>query len=222
VKKRAQPDNDTHPKEENVEAHEQETAPLLEKDLEESDIPEEVNAVEGEAEEEVEDITNSIITQLISEEELQQLQEELEEARKLADENLDGWQRARAEFANYKKRIERERSEERARITGEIILQYLSAMDDFERALKERPGDPEFASWAEGIELIYRKMKCILEAEGVELIPAEGEIFDPNFHEAISHEESDDHKEGEIIEVVQKGYKIGDRVLRPAVVRVAK
>ncbi|OGO20211.1 MAG: nucleotide exchange factor GrpE [Chloroflexi bacterium RBG_16_48_8] len=187
-------------------------------DLEPEGIPSEENAVEDE----VLDITDSILPQLISEEELDQLQEELEEARKLADENLDGWQRARAEFANYKKRIEREREEERARITGDIVIQYLGVIDDLERALKERPEDHEMASWAEGIDLIYRKMRSILETEGVEVIPAEGEIFDPNYHEAISQEESDDHHEGEILDVIRQGYKIGDRVLRPALVRVAK
>ena len=222
MKKRSRPENNGHSESTNEEAHDMETAPLLEVELEEQDNAEVSDAVEDQMADEVEDITDSIITQLITEEELQNLQNELEEMRKLADENLDGWQRARAEFVNYKKRIERERAEERARITGEIILQFLSAIDDFERALKEIPENPEIASWAEGIDLIYRKLKSILDAEGVELIPAEGEIFDPNFHEAISQEESDDHEEGEILEVIQQGYKIGDRILRPALVRVAK
>jgi len=155
-------------------------------------------------------------------EEISQLGEELEEARRQADENLDGWQRARAEFSNYKKRIEREKREERARITGEIAWKYLGVLDDIDRALKDRPENYEADSWAEGIDLIYRKMRSILESEGVELISAEGELFDPNFHEAISQEETDAHDEGEIIEVIQQGYKIGDQVLRPALVRVAK
>jgi molecular chaperone GrpE len=222
VKKRTHPENNSRSENDSKDAHETETAPLPEKEVEQQINNDSADIDMDEIDDEVEDITDSIISQLITEDELDQLKKELEEARKQADENLDGWQRARAEFANYKKRIERERAEDRNRITGEIILQYLGAMDDFERALKDRPEDPEMASWAEGIDLIYRKMKGILESEGVEPIPAEGGNFDPNFHEAISHEESNDHDEGEILEVVQQGYMIGDRVLRPAVVRVAK
>lgn len=214
AKKKATPENEVQPENEIRDELEQETAPPEVEDL----------GVENnvDLEDEVEDITNSIITRLISEDELAQLSEELEGARKLAQENLDGWQRARAEFANYKRRIEREREEERARITGEIMIHYLGVIDDFERALRERPEDLDNTSWVEGIDLIYRKMKAILEADGVELIPAEGEKFDPNVHEAISQEESDDHDEGEILDVIQQGYKIGERVLRPALVRIAK
>jgi molecular chaperone GrpE len=222
VKKRAQPEDNGQSESKDENAHDMETAPLLEMEFQESENSEVSEAVDDQIVDEVEDITDSIITQIISEEELKKLQNELEEMRKLADENLDGWQRARAEFANYRKRIERERADERAYITGEIILRFLNALDDLERALKEIPEDPEIASWAKGIDLIYRKLKAILDTEGVEVIPAEGEIFDPNFHEAISQEESEDHKEGEILEVIQQGYKIGDRVLRPALVRIAK
>jgi len=82
--------------------------------------------------------------------------------------------------------------------------------------------DGETGAWAEGIDMIYRKLKGILEAEGVEEISAEGEAFDPNFHQAITFEESDDHNEGEILGVVQPGYQIGNRIIRPAQVRVAK
>jgi molecular chaperone GrpE len=95
-------------------------------------------------------------------------------------------------------------------------------MDDLERALKDRPSDGEAASWSEGIELIHRKLSALVIAEGVEEILAEGTSFDPVLHEALSHEESDDHGEGQVIEVVQRGYRMGDRVLRPALVRVAK
>jgi molecular chaperone GrpE len=222
VKNRADPENNGQPDRKNKEIPDEEKSPLLEAEHEDQNQGAVSDLDRDELADEVEDITNSIITQLISEEDLQNLKEELAEARKEADENLDGWQRALAEFSNYKKRIERERAEERERIAGEIILRFLNAMDDFERALKDRPENKEITSWAEGIDLIHRKMKGILDAEGVELIPAKGEIFDPNFHEAISQEEADDHKEGEILEVIQQGYKIGDRVIRPALVRVAK
>jgi len=159
---------------------------------------------------------------LSPDDELSTLQSELEDIRLKAEEYLDGWQRARAEFSNYKKRIQKEREETRTFITAEILAKYLDVIDDFQRALDDRPSDGETGAWAEGIDMIYRKLKGILEAEGVEEISAEGEAFDPNFHQAITFEESDDHNEGEILGVVQPGYQIGNRIIRPAQVRVAK
>ena len=146
----------------------------------------------------------------------------LDQAKAQAQEYLEGWQRARAEFANYKKRVTRDQEEARIRIAADTLTKYLGVIDDLERALKERPEDGDAAAWAEGIELIYRKMYGVLETEGVEVIDADGEHFDPTLHEAISHDDSEDHEEGEVIEVVQPGYRLGDRVLRPAMVRVAK
>lgn len=154
--------------------------------------------------------------------EIEELMKELEEVRSKADEYLDGWQRARAEFANYKKRIEREREQIHQEASGMVIRRFLDVLDDLERALKNRPQEGEGAEWAAGIELIYRKLLSTLEAEGVTPMEAEGEDFDPNLHEAISQEPSKDHESGEIIEVVQNGYLLGDRVLRPARVRVAR
>ncbi len=148
--------------------------------------------------------------------------EELSAARAEAQEYLDGWQRARAEFANYKKRVERENRESYKRVAGDILSRYLSVIDDLELALKERPQEGDAGAWAKGIELIYQKLLGLLEAEGVERIQAEGETFDPMLHEALSHEESSDHQDGQIIEVIRQGYRMGERVLRPALVRVAK
>lgn len=139
-----------------------------------------------------------------------------------AAEYLEGWQRARAEFSNYKKRVDRELQDAYTRATGDVITRYLTILDDLERALKDAPEGGEAARWAEGIDLIYRKLKAMIEAEGVEAIQAAGQPFDPNLHEAISHEESDELQEGYVIDVVQQGYRMGERVLRPAMVRVAK
>jgi molecular chaperone GrpE len=148
--------------------------------------------------------------------------DELDALRKEAEEYLDGWQRARAEFANYKRRTERDMAQIRQHVKGDVLVQILPILDDLERALRDRPVEGESASWASGIELIYRKLLAVVESEGVEEIEAQGDSFDPNYHEALSHEESDQHQEGEIIDVLQKGYRMGDRVLRPALVRVAK
>jgi molecular chaperone GrpE len=150
------------------------------------------------------------------------LLQELEETRAKADEYLDGWQRARAEFTNYKKRVEREQAQIYQTVTGNIIKQYIEITDDFERALIDKSQGSDGAEWANGVELIYRKLLAILQNEGVVRMDAQGQVFDPNLHEAITSEESDTYESGEIIEVLQPGYMIGNRVLRPAMVRVSK
>jgi molecular chaperone GrpE len=150
------------------------------------------------------------------------LQTEVTELRAKADEYLDGWQRARADFANYKKRIERDQEESRGRAAAALLAKILPVEDDLRRAVRERPEAEGYPHWADGIELIQRKLAALLEAEGVELIPADGVAFDPALHEAVTYEPSNDHKEGEIIEVIQQGYRLGERVLRPARVRVAR
>ncbi len=158
----------------------------------------------------------------ISMDEYSAMQAEKEKAEKECRDYLDGWQRERAEFQNYRRRVERDQAQDKLNITGQVIKKYLVILDDLERALKSRPTQGEGAAWSEGVELIYRKLQTILENEGVERIPAETQVFDPTIHEALTHEDSPDHESGQVIEVVQQGYKIGDRVLRPALVRVAK
>ena len=157
----------------------------------------------------------------LSEEEVA-LRNELEEWQAKANEYLDGWQRSRAEFANYKKRVDRDQAQVYQNATGSVIRRFLDIMDDLELALKNRPQENDEAAWADGVELVYRKFSAILEAEGVTPMQAEGQFFDPNLHEAVTHEENPDYESGQIIEVLKQGYLIGDRVLRPAMVRVAK
>lgn len=153
---------------------------------------------------------------------VESLQQELEQAQEKAAEYLEGWQRARAEFLNYKKRIERDQAQTYQNAVGSVVKRYLPVVDDLERALNNKPQDAEGAAWAIGIELIYRKLATALEADGVTTMDAQGKSFDPTYHEAISMEPSEQRESGEIIEVVQKGYVLGDRVLRPAIVRVAQ
>ena len=138
-----------------------------------------------------------------------------------AEEYLDGWQRARAEFANYKKRVLRENIDIRQMARGEVIKLYLDIADDLGRALQEKPETGEEGSWADGIEIIFQKLRTRLEAEGITPMNPLGEEFNPNIHEALMKEESDDYESGQIIEVMQEGYWIGEKVLRPALVRVA-
>lgn len=151
--------------------------------------------------------------------ERESLKAQLAEAESKASEYKDGWARSQAEFQNYKKRIERDNALTYASMKGDIIKKILPALDDLERALQNRPADD---AWANGIELIARKLQNTLESEGVKKIEAKGAAFDPNFHEAITHEPSDEVESEHIIEVVQNGYILGERVIRPALVRVAQ
>jgi molecular chaperone GrpE len=184
-------------------------------------------AVAEEVEMDAEDKPVEILDQEVEildpeEDEQQSMEEQLSELQKNAHEYLDSWQRERADFANYKKRIEREQKQLTQVITGNVIKKYLEVLDDMTLAMKSHTSQENDQTWAEGFELIHRKLKRILEAEGIQLIPAENMEFDPNVHEALTNEESPDHESGQIIEVIQHGYTLGDRVLRPARVRVAR
>lgn len=154
--------------------------------------------------------------------ELTALRQELEEQKAKAAEYLDGWQRARAEFANYKKRIEKEQEDMVRSANGALITKLLPVMDDFERASQTLPLEMMGMTWLEGIALVQRKLQVLLEQEEVTVIETEDQMFDPTLHQAVTHEESEEHEEGQIIGEVQKGYKMGDKVIRPSLVRVAK
>jgi molecular chaperone GrpE len=147
------------------------------------------------------------------------LQQQLTEAQAQTAEYKDGWQRALADFQNYKRRTDAERDSTYQNAVGNIIKRYLPVLDDMERAMAARPAD---LAWGDGIELIYRKLQTILENEGLKRIDAEGQPFDPNFHEAISQEPANGVESGYVIGVVQNGYMLGERVIRPALVRVAQ
>lgn len=150
---------------------------------------------------------------------IETLQSLLVESEAKTAEYKDGLARERAEFQNYKKRIARDNESAYAGMKGDIIKKVLPALDDLERALQNRLADD---AWANGIELIARKLQNILESEGVKRIEAQGVVFDPTFHEAISHEPNDEVESGHVIAVVQNGYMLGERVIRPALVRVAQ
>ncbi|MBE0689390.1 MAG: nucleotide exchange factor GrpE [Anaerolineae bacterium] len=149
------------------------------------------------------------------------LQEQLTEAQQKAGEYLDGWQRARAEFANYKKRIERELSENHQMSVGTAFKSLLPIIDDFDRALTSVPDDIKDSPWVNGISMVQRKLDKVLEENGVIAFDPVGEMFDPNRHEAIGTDPETDAPSGQVTVTMQRGYLIGDRVLRPALVRVA-
>jgi molecular chaperone GrpE len=138
------------------------------------------------------------------------------------DDYSEGWKRERADFTNYRSRILRDQDVTKQDITAQVVKKYLDVNDDIELALKNAPKNGELTNWVEGIQLIAQKLQNILESEGVQRIPAENEIFNPNRHEAIATEDNPQFESGRIIEIIQQGYTIGDRVIRPARVKIAK
>ena len=149
------------------------------------------------------------------------LEAQLTQAEAQAAEYLDGWQRTRAELENYRKRMDRERKEQKTAFKGDIIVDLLPALDDFDLALENLPEDLSKHEWVSGIILIHRKLHGQLEAMGLSEIEATGQMFDPELHEAVTHEKSEAHQSNEIIGVMRKGYRLGDKVIRAAMVRVA-
>ena len=128
--------------------------------------------------------------------------------------------RRQADFENYRKRIERERLEEAQRVVARLIEGLLPVLDAFERALAAHD-DPAYEDYRKGFELIYRQLRDALERQGLNRIEAEGKTFDPHLHHAVERVESEDYEDGEVLEVLQPGYRLRDKVLRPATVRVA-
>ena len=153
--------------------------------------------------------------------EVEALQRQLEEAEAKAAENLDGWQRARAEFANARKRLERERVEAYSRAAVDFVQKLLPVVDDFARALESAPPEVADNQWFEGLDLVNRKILYVLESMNVQPIEALGQPFDPNFHEALALKEADGVESGLVIEELQTGYRIGEKVIRPSLVNVS-
>ena len=129
--------------------------------------------------------------------------------------------RTAAEFDNYRKRVERERREQADAAVADALEELLPIIDNLELALGSPAGDdPEV--YRKGVELIHRQMAELVRRRGVKPIVTVGADFDPRFHQAVVHEVSPDHREGEVMEELRRGYMLGDRLLRPAFVKVAK
>ena len=157
-------------------------------------------------------------------EEAPDLDEQLTEAQAQAAEYLDGWQRARAELANFKRRTEAQRTEMILSANSNLLTKLLPVLDDLQLALDNSPQEDSgsWDEWRDGVALVAHKFAVVLEEVGVVPIETEGEFFDPNVHEAISHEANPDFESGQVIAQVRQGYKLGSRVLRAAMVRVAQ
>ena len=150
------------------------------------------------------------------------LEEQLAQAQQKADSYLKSWQREAADFRNYKRRVDQERDDFVKYSNLELVRRLVPLVDDFERAFETLPLELAQLTWCEGILLIYRKMQAILEQAGLTEIEAMEQTFDPLVHEAVLHEEAEGGESGKVAAVLQKGYRFRDRILRPAMVKVAK
>lgn len=150
-------------------------------------------------------------------EDIEALKQAFIEEKKKAEANLAGWQRAQADFINYRRRSEQEKEDIGKFANAALMLDLLPILDDLERAFAAIPSHPTKASWIDGIRLIERKLWASLEAQGLSQIKALGEPFDPNFHEAMRQDKG---REGIVVEELQRGYTLHDRVIRPSKVVV--
>jgi len=175
------------------------------------DIPaEETDAVEEELEVEAEAV-----------EELS-IEEQLVEAKEEAAKNMDSFLRAQAELSNARKRFEKQQLQVYTNANADLVTKLLPALDDFGRAIENVPDTIHEDSWFEGIELVQRKLLGILESLNVKEIEAVGQPFDPNFHDALAQEPSEEYQSGIVTREMIKGYQIGDKVVRASLVFVAE
>lgn len=158
------------------------------------------------------------VNELNKDEYIARLNSDLEEQRKKTDEYFEHLKRNMAEFDNFKKRMHKEKDTMYINVTSDVIETLLPILDNFEKAIESGCSDENFK---EGIIMIYNQIKESLEKQGLEVIQDLGKTFDPNLHEAVMHEENEQYGEKEIIEVFRKGYKLGEKVIRHSMVKVA-
>ncbi len=152
--------------------------------------------------------------------EVESLTKALEEEKTRSQSFLSNWQRAQADYINFKRRAEQDKDELMRFANGMLLLQLLPILDDLERAFVVADAKLAGLTWVDGVRLVYRKLQGILEAQGVKEIPTVGKSSDPKYHQALLF--ADGEEEGKIVEDLQKGYMFHDRVLRPAVVKVGR
>jgi molecular chaperone GrpE len=154
--------------------------------------------------------------------EVERLHAELEEAQRATEEARAAWQRSAADFANYRRRSEQERAEQAGLASESLLLRVLALADDFDLAIEHVPEDALGSPWVEGISAIDRKLRQLLESAGVTAIETVGQPFDPHEQQAISYEETTEAPDGTVLRELTRGYRLRDRILRPALVAVAR
>ncbi|OZS78872.1 nucleotide exchange factor GrpE [Tetzosporium hominis] len=154
-------------------------------------------------------------------EEVQELSE-IEELQAKLDEQENSYLRLRADFDNYRRRVQRDTEAASKFRAQSLVTELLPVLDNFERALESKPQSEDAKTLLTGVEMVYRTLKQALSNEGVEEIVPTGEAFDPNFHQAVMKEPSEEFESGIVIQTLQKGYQLKDRVIRPAMVKVSE
>ncbi|MFD1138280.1 nucleotide exchange factor GrpE [Paenibacillus urinalis] len=147
--------------------------------------------------------------------------DELDRLKALAEENEKRYLRAQADFDNFRRRTQKEKEDLAKYASMKLITELVPVIDNFERAIATAPANTESDSFAKGVGMIFRQLESVLQAEGLTAMQTVGEAFNPEFHQAIMQVESDEHEEGVVVEEVQKGYMLKDKVLRPAMVKVS-
>lgn len=150
------------------------------------------------------------------------LQQRIAQLEHEVEEQKNNFLRSMADFKNYKRRTESERDDLIRNASAGLILKLLPVVDDFSRAMEHVPAEIANNSWLEGVKQVQRKLDLALESEGLQPIDALGQEFDPNFHEAVMFEEGDEEASNLVVQELQRGYRLGERVLRPTMVKVSK
>ena len=170
--------------------------------------------------EEVEDVEQEIIEEADNKEDNNETDGEIEALQKEKDEVQQRLLRVQAEYDNFRKRTQKEKEAERKYRSQALVTELLPIVDNFERALQTEVSDAGAKQFVDGIEMVYRQLNDALDKEGVEVIATKGETFDPHLHQAVMQVEDDQYESNVVVEELQKGYKLKDRVIRPAMVKV--
>jgi len=154
-------------------------------------------------------------------EKIMTLEAELAQAKAKVDEHYDHLLRLQAEFDNYRKRTQKEKTDIIKYASERLVVELLPVLDNFERAASSAQLNPDFNAFSQGVEMIFRQLQTALNKEGLKVIEATGQPFDPNLHDAVLRVESDEHPENTVVEELQKGYYLKEKVLRPSMVKVS-
>ncbi|OPA78385.1 nucleotide exchange factor GrpE [Paenibacillus selenitireducens] len=153
--------------------------------------------------------------------ELSETELEIQRLNALAEENNNRYLRTQADFDNFRRRTSKERDELAKYASLKLVEQLVPVLDNFERAILATTDNQEFESFSKGVNMIFRQLSQVLEQEGLQQMNSVGQPFNPEYHQAIMQVESDEHEEGVVVEEVQKGYLLKDKVIRPAMVKVS-
>jgi len=161
-------------------------------------------------------------SQVTEELEPDDLRRELAQAREQVENLRDRWQRSAADLANLRRRTEEEKGDVEKFAAMLLVAELLPVLDNFDRAIATIPGDLAMLTWLHGVILIERQLRSTLERQGLKVVEAEGKLFNPALHEALAEKETDEAAPGSILQVYQNGYELNGRLIRPALVEIAK